>query len=50
MTDSDAAPDTQPEYADPSQFEDFDNVDSSTVELPDDSYDASGATDAECGC
>lgn len=36
------------------EFENFDDVDSSTVELPDDSYDASAVVEGEdsegCGC
>ncbi|AGL19490.1 hypothetical protein [Actinoplanes sp. N902-109] len=32
-----------PEYADPAKFPSFDDVDSTTVELPDDSFDPSAA-------
>jgi hypothetical protein len=34
---------THPPVADPAEFENFDDVDSTTVELPDDSFDADAA-------
>lgn len=49
-------PDTVVEagFPDPDEFEDYDNVDSAMVQLPDDSYDASAVVEGEdnegCGC
>jgi hypothetical protein len=38
-------------FPDPDEFENFDEVDSTTVVLPEDSFDVAAATDKEgCGC
>ena len=46
MTDANPPADV-PQYASPDNFPNFDDVDSTTVELPDDSYDETAATDDE---